>query len=70
MRAVATRYLTAVPRERAALVCTATLRPALAEFLQRFATRIDVFAYGELPPELELAPAMILGRPQVAALPA
>jgi len=70
VRAVATRYLTAVPRERAALVCTATLRPALAQFLQRFATRIDVFAYGELPPELELAPAMILGRPQVAALPA
>ena len=70
VRAVASRYVSAVARERAALVCTAALRAALADFLHRFGLRLDVFAYGELPPELELRPAMVLERPQSAALPA
>jgi flagellar biosynthesis protein FlhA len=64
VRSVAAGYATSVARERAALVCTAALRPALSEFLQRFGLRFDVYAYGELPPELELRPAMILERPQ------
>jgi hypothetical protein len=25
--------------------------------------RLDVFAYAELPPELELIPAVVMGRP-------
>ncbi len=63
LRSVVGMYATRVARERAALVCTATLRAALSEFLQRFGFRLDVYAYGELPPELELRPAMILERP-------
>ncbi|MBD5657807.1 MAG: FHIPEP family type III secretion protein, partial [Candidatus Eremiobacteraeota bacterium] len=66
VRTVASEYVTRVPRERAALVCTAALRPALADFLRRFGLRLDVFAYGELPPELELRPAMILEKAPVA----
>ncbi len=62
LRAQAADYVARIPRERAALVCTAALRPALAEFLRRFGFRLDVYAFGELPPELELAPAMVVAR--------
>jgi flagellar biosynthesis protein FlhA len=62
VRAVASRYVTRVPRERAALLCAAVLRPSLGEFLRRFGLRLDVYAYGELPPELELRPAMVMER--------
>ncbi|MGP6156024.1 MAG: flagellar biosynthesis protein FlhA [Vulcanimicrobiaceae bacterium] len=67
LRAVAAEYVTRMPRERASFVCTAALRPALADFLARFGLRLDVFAYGELPPELELRPALVLERPAPAA---
>ncbi len=61
-------YAQGVARERAAIVCTAALRPALWEFLARFDLRVDVFAYGELPPGLDLRPAVVLERPAAAAL--
>lgn len=63
LRNVVADYARAVPRERAALVCTAALRAPLADFVRRFGTTLDVFAYGELPPELELRPAMVLAPP-------
>jgi flagellar biosynthesis protein FlhA len=59
----ASAYLVGVPRERAAIVCAAALRPALADLVRRFGVRADVFAYAELPPELELRPAVVLERP-------
>ncbi len=68
LRATVGAYVARIPRERAAFVCTAALRSALSEFLRRFGFRLDVFAYGELPPELELVPAAILERPAAAAL--
>ncbi len=40
---------------RPALVCTSTLRPMLADLLDRFAIRADVYAYGEIPPEIGVA---------------
>jgi flagellar biosynthesis protein FlhA len=55
-------YAQRVARERAALVCTAALRPALADFLHRFGLGVDVYAFGELPPELEIRPASVLER--------
>jgi len=67
LRNVVAEYARAVPRERAALVCTAALRAALADFVRRFGTTLDVFAYGELPPELELRPAMVLAPPDATA---
>ncbi len=63
LRTAASRYLTTVARERAALVCNAGLRAALAEFFRRFDVQLDVFSYAELPPELELRPALILKSP-------
>jgi flagellar biosynthesis protein FlhA len=68
VRAVVAGYLARVARERAALVCTASLRPALADFLRRFGLRIDVYAFAELPPELELRPSLVLERPTIKAL--
>ena len=65
-RNVANDYVTRVPRDRAAVVCTAPLRAALAEFFRRFGQHVEVYAYGELPPELELRPAMILEAPERA----
>jgi flagellar biosynthesis protein FlhA len=50
-------YAAKTPRDRAAVICTAPLRPLLAEFLLRSGLRVEVFAYGELPSELELRPA-------------
>jgi len=63
VRGIVGSYLARVVRERAAVVCTAALRAALGEFLGRFGMRVDVFAYAELPPEIDLQPAMLLERP-------
>jgi len=60
LRARIEAYAGATPRDRAAIVCTSTLRPWLADFLLRSSVRVDVYAYGELPAELELRPAEII----------
>jgi len=65
-RAIALRddvaaYVASVPRDRAAVLCSAALRPALADLLLRAGVRVDVLSYAELPPELPLAPAGMLG---------
>jgi flagellar biosynthesis protein FlhA len=67
VRAVAADYAARIARERAAVVCTAPLRPVLSEFLRRFDMRLEVFAFGELPPEMELRPAHVLERPALEA---
>ena len=54
------RYRQEIPRERAAIVCTAGLRPLLADFLLRSGQGVDVFSYSELPPEVQLLPAGVL----------
>jgi flagellar biosynthesis protein FlhA len=67
VRGIVGAYLARVPRERAAIVCGAALRAPLAEFLRRFGYRIEVFAYGELAPEVDLRPAMVLDRSVVTS---
>jgi len=52
-------YLAAEPPDPA-LVCGGTLRPLLAEFLGRSGLPLDVFGYAELPPDLQLQPALVL----------
>jgi len=66
IRSSAAAYVTRVPRERAAVVCSAAVRGSLAEFLRRLGVRLDVFAYAELPPELEIRPAQVMSLPHVA----
>jgi flagellar biosynthesis protein FlhA len=70
VRATAAGYAARTSPARAALVCAANLRAALAELLARFGIRLDVYAYAELPPELELRPAMLVERPAAALAPA
>ena len=55
LRARIEAYAARTPRDRAAVVCTAALRPMLADFLLRSGLRIGVYAYGELPNEVALA---------------
>ena len=43
-----------------AVVVTAPLRPLLAEFLERSSSGVAVFAYAELPPEIELEPVAVI----------
>lgn len=63
VRAGVADYASRVRRDRAAVVCTASLRPAMAEFLRRSGFTLDVFAYAELPAEIELRPAALLAAP-------
>ncbi len=60
LRARIEEYAGRIARERAAVVCTSALRPALADFLLRSGIRVSVYAYGELPNEVTLAPAEVL----------
>jgi flagellar biosynthesis protein FlhA len=43
-----------------AVVVTAGLRPLLAEFFERVGPRVDVYAFGEIPPGVDLEPAGVL----------
>lgn len=54
------RYASVMPRERAAVICTAAVRPMLADFLLRSGIRLSVYAYGELPNEVLLAPSEVI----------
>ncbi len=63
VRAASDDYVGRVRRDRAAVVCTAALRPSLSELLRRFGSVIEVFAYGEVPSEIELRPALVVGAP-------
>jgi flagellar biosynthesis protein FlhA len=68
LRARIEGYAATVPRDRAAVVCTAALRPALADFLLRSGIRVSVYAYGELPSELRLAPSDVIAAEEPNAL--
>jgi flagellar biosynthesis component FlhA len=68
IRARIEAYAARTPRDRAAVVCTAALRAALADFLLRCGIRLGVYAYGELPNELVLAPAEVIAEAEPNAL--
>ena len=70
LRAQIEAYAARTPRDRAAIVCTSALRPVLADFLLRSGIRIAVYAYGELPHEVTLAPSEVLNIAEPNALAA
>ncbi|MBV9232862.1 MAG: FHIPEP family type III secretion protein [Candidatus Eremiobacteraeota bacterium] len=70
LRARIAAYAARTPRDRAAVVCTAALRAPLADFLIRSGVRANVFAFGELPNEIVLAPAEVIEEIEPNALPA
>jgi len=59
-------YAAQTARDRAAVLCSAALRPLLADLLMRSGVRVDVLSYAELPPELALVPAGMLEEPILA----
>ncbi|MDQ2680512.1 MAG: flagellar biosynthesis protein FlhA [Candidatus Eremiobacteraeota bacterium] len=56
------QYKQAVPRERASIVCTAALRPILADFLIVSGIDLPVFCFAEVPPEMQLIPSDVVKR--------
>ena len=70
LRAQVEAYAARTQRDRGAVVCTSPLRPVLADFLLRSGIRIGVYAYGELPAELTLAPSEVLNVAEPNALAA
>ena len=60
VRAELERYLADATYAPHAVVTTAALRPLLADFFERTAVTVDVFAYTEIPPEVRLEPAGII----------
>ncbi len=49
--------------QRAAVVCSSPLRPAIAEFARRFGLGADVYSYAEVPRGVEVRPVMVLDLP-------
>jgi flagellar biosynthesis component FlhA len=60
IRDTAERYAEQVPPQRAALLCTSTIRPLLADFLGRSGVRLSVYSYAEVPAEIRLVPAEVI----------
>ena len=61
LREQAESYLSTVSPARAAVVCTGSVRPMLAELLLRSGLRVNVFSYAEIPPEVRLLPRGVAG---------
>ncbi len=61
------QYAARTARERSAIVCTAALRPMLADFVLGSGLRVPVYAYAELPAELEMRPSEVFGEAALAA---
>jgi flagellar biosynthesis protein FlhA len=60
LRATVERFLADASAAPHALIATGTLRPMLAEFFARLGVRIDVYAFGEIPPNVRIEPAEIV----------
>ncbi len=59
-------YARSVPPGRATVVTTFAFRRTLAELLARFGMHADVFAFSELPGELNVRPSVVLQGPALA----
>jgi flagellar biosynthesis protein FlhA len=60
VRERATQFLADPAFAPHAAVVSAGLRPLLAEFFERVGPRMEVYAFGEIPPDVELEPAGVL----------
>ena len=54
------RYVRSVPRGQAALVCTAPFRRTLFDLIERFNVPIAIYAFGELPSEIDVRPTVVI----------
>jgi flagellar biosynthesis protein FlhA len=70
IRRQAEAYAEQMQPQRAAILCTAPVRPFLADFLHRSGLRLPVYSYVEVPAAIELQPAGIVGAPGLHAVEA
>ncbi len=66
-------YVKTQPPGRATVLTTTAFRRTLSDLLSRFTINTDVFAFSELPGEINVKPAVVVGPPraaEAAALPA
>ena len=59
-------YAKSLPGGHAFVVCTSPFRRHLSDLLEKFGSRAEVFGFGELPPDVNIRPASIVGDPQPA----
>jgi flagellar biosynthesis protein FlhA len=57
------QYMRTVPPGRATILCTSAFRRVLSDLLERFNIAIDVFAFGELPADVDVRPVAIVAPP-------
>ena len=68
LRDFAGSYAASLPRERAAVVCAARLRPLLADFFWRAGIGLPVFSYAEVPADVQIVPRALFGaEPAIAS---
>jgi flagellar biosynthesis protein FlhA len=60
-------YVASVPPGRATVLCTSAFRRTLGELLHRFNITVDVFAFSELPGEINVRPSVVVGAPSAPA---
>jgi flagellar biosynthesis component FlhA len=60
-------YVRSVSPGQAAIVCTAPFRRTLADLVERFSVDLRVFAFGELPAEIDVRPVSIVEDPERGA---
>jgi flagellar biosynthesis protein FlhA len=60
VRDAVARYTADAAAAPHAVVVSATLRPLLADFLERMGPRVDVYAFSEIPPGVTIEPAAVL----------
>jgi flagellar biosynthesis protein FlhA len=56
-------YRHTVPHAKATIICTSGFRRTLRELLERFSIFIDVFAFGEIPPDIQVRPVSVVSAP-------
>jgi flagellar biosynthesis protein FlhA len=59
VRDAAQSHVEASERGSAVLLCTAAIRPLIADFLARSGVQLSVYSYAEIPPEIRILPAAL-----------
>jgi flagellar biosynthesis protein FlhA len=58
------RYVDSVAKGQAFVVCTSPFRRHLSDLLDRFGLRVEVYAFGEVPGDISVRPAVIVTDPR------
>ena len=59
------KFARSMPANQAFVLCTAPLRRALAELTMRSGIKVTVYAFNEIPPEMDVRPVSVINAPGV-----